>query len=142
MKRGRPSSAALATVPRLASDRLQPPAHLDEAEAVEWRAIVDSLPADFFRPGDIPLLSEFVIASAMAKWAKTIIKAEGAIVDDGRRQWAHPAVTIQQMQRTAMAHMAVKLRLCPSSRYTEKSAQTKTKSATAKRPWGDKAATA
>jgi len=134
-KPGRPSTASLVTVPRLARDRLSVPAHLDETEAAEWRAIVDSLPADYFRPGDVPLLAEFCIASAASKWCNTTLKAEGFVIDDGRRQWAHPAVAIQQMQRAAMAQMAVKLRLCPSSRYTEKSAQTKSTAAAGKRPW-------
>jgi hypothetical protein len=42
------------------------------------------------------------------------------------------------MQRAAMAQMAVKLRLCPSSRYTEKSAQTKVTAAQGRRPWEQK----
>lgn len=139
MKRGRPSAASLEIVPRMSGDRLEVPAHLSADEAHEWRLIVDSLPADYFRPGDVPLLAEFCLASAMAKWCNKTLKAEGAVIDDGRRQWAHPAVSIQQMQRASMAQLAVKLRLCPSSRYSEKSAATKAAAAGNRRPWDEKA---
>ena len=133
--RGKKSSVELGVVSWLSGARLSVPAHLDEAEAAEWRGIVNSLPADYFRPGDVPLLAEFCIASAMSKWCNATLKAEGAVISDDRRTWAHPAVSIQQMQRSAMAQLAVKLRLCPSARYTEKSAATKTASAGAQRPW-------
>lgn len=151
-KRGRKSIGDLSVV-KLSDARLLPPEHLNDAESAEWRAIVDSLPADYFRPGDIPLLGAFCSASALYKqalgmmkddgiviqtYARKTTKEDGTVVEDGLRQYPHPAKDILTSQAASMAQMAVKLRLCPSARYTEKSAQTKAgQSAGAARPWED-----
>lgn len=136
-KRGRKSIGDLSVV-RVSDARIAPPDHLDEAEAAEWRAIVDSLPADYFRPGDVPLLGAFCTASALYKQARAAIKRDGITVEDGRRTYPHPAKDILTTQASSMAQMAVKLRLCPSARYTEKSAATKAdQAAGARRPWED-----
>lgn len=135
-KRGRKTAADL-TVVQLTGQRLTPPDHLNDAEVAEWRAIVDSLPADYFRPGDVPLLAAYCTASAFYKQAKEELRTDGlTIMDDKGRTYANPAHQILTSQASAMAQMAVKLRLCPSARYTEKSAGTKAKgAATGGRPW-------
>ena len=136
-KRGRKSIGDLSVV-RLSDARISPPTHLDEAESAEWKAIVDSLPADYFRPGDVPLLGAFCSASALYKQALALIKAQGIIVSDEKRSYPHPAKDILTTQASSMAQMAVKLRLCPSARYTEKAAQTKANATGgASRPWED-----
>jgi P27 family predicted phage terminase small subunit len=120
----------------ISDDRIAPPAHLTKAQADEWRSIVDSLPADYFRPGDVPLLGAYCTASVFYKRAAADLEVRGLYLsDDKGREFVNPAHQVLTSQASAMAQMAVKLRLCPSARYTEKSAQTKTTRAGAKRPW-------
>ncbi|MEO6711152.1 MAG: P27 family phage terminase small subunit, partial [Planctomycetota bacterium] len=95
-----------------------------------------SLPSDWFRPADIPLLAAYCAASDLYKQALLMIQAEGIVIGDGDRRKSHPAANILVTQANSMATMAMKLRLCPSARYSEKAANTKA-SATAgsNRPW-------
>lgn len=145
IKRGRKSTAALSVV-ALSKARVQPPAHLTEAQAAEWRSIVDSLPADYFRPGDIPLLAAYCVASTFYKRAAADMETRGMIVEViGKGGFPHDAVNpshqILTSQASAMAQMAVKLRLCPSARYSEKNAATKAgQGALPTRPWETPAA--
>jgi len=139
--RGRKSLAGLSVVVPLSDDRLSAPAHLSADQAAEWRAIVDSLPADYFRPGDIPLLAAYCVASTFYKRAAAEMEARGmTLMDDKGREYVNPHHNVLTSQASAMAQMAVKLRLCPSARYTEKAAATKAQSAGGRRPWDDEQA--
>jgi hypothetical protein len=64
MARGRVSAAALTVVGGVSGVRLTqrpvPPDELSEAEANEWRQIVDRLPADWFGRETIPMLVQYV----------------------------------------------------------------------------------
>jgi P27 family predicted phage terminase small subunit len=147
IKRGRKSVGDLSVVP-MSSARLQPPGHLTVAQAVEWRQIVDSLPADYFRPGDVPLLSAFCVASAFYKRAAADLEKRGLTLEEdrgrlGRHEMVNPSHQVLSSQASAMAQMAVKLRLCPSSRYSEKNAATKAGAAAKPaRPWEQQEAVA
>lgn len=139
--RGRKSLAGLAVVVPMSDDRLSPPPHLSADQAAEWRAIVDSLPADYFRPGDVPLLAAYCVAATFYKRAAAEMDARGmTLMDDKGREYVNPHHQILTSQASAMAQMAVKLRLCPSARYTEKSAATKAATAGGRRPWDDEQA--
>jgi P27 family predicted phage terminase small subunit len=125
--------------PRLiARARLKPPVYLTPEQKKEWRAITNSLPADYFKPSDVPLLAAFCCAATFYKQAAAEVARDGVtveVVGKGRRM-AHPAANMLVTQSSAMAQLAVKLRLCPSSRYDEKTAATKANaSKDAKRPW-------
>lgn len=139
--RGRKSLAGLAVVVPMSDDRLSPPPHLTEGQAAEWRAIVDSLPADYFRPGDVPLLAAYCVAATFYKRAAAEMESRGmTLMDDKGREYVNPHHNVLTSQASAMAQMAVKLRLCPSARYTEKSAATKAAAAGGRRPWDDEQA--
>ncbi len=146
-KRGRKSAADLGVV-ALSGARLPVPAYLSEAQAAEWKGIVDSLPASYFRPGDAPILGVYCVASALYKQAlealnregmileevkSRTVKTDGTVVEVGGRKYAHPAKDILSSQAASMAQMAVKLRLCPSAR-TEKAAGAKAGAGGARRP--------
>lgn len=141
MKRGTKSSAELASVAVLSGQRLEAPGHLTADQKAEWVAIVDSLPADYFRPGDIPLLAAYCTAATFYKKAARDLEERGiTMMDDRGREFVNPAHQILTSQASAMAQMAVKLRLCPSARYSEKVAGTKASEVTkGKRPWDDSA---
>lgn len=136
MKRG-PKSAADMTVVKATGARIQPPEHLNDEQAGIWREIVDSLPADWFRPGDVPLLAAYCCADSFYRKAVAEMQASGIVkTNDKGREYVNPAHQVLTSQASAMAQMAVKLRLCPSARYSEKQADTKTKNAGASRkPW-------
>lgn len=135
MKRG-PKSAADLSVVAISGARVPAPEYLTPGQREEWTAIVDSLPADWFRPADCALLVAYCAASALYKEALQMIQSEGIVIDEGKGRRAHPAKDILTSQAAAMAQMAVKLRLCPSARYTEKAAGTATKNtASGKKPW-------
>jgi P27 family predicted phage terminase small subunit len=141
-QRGRKSAAehevSSLGVVRLTDARIQPPDHLSERELNEWHSIVDSLPADWFRPADISLLAAYCTASAIYKEAREAIEEHGIMIKDESRgrYYANPAQTLLSTQASAMAQLAVKLRLCPSSRYEAKGAGAAGRGAKqTKRPW-------
>lgn len=121
----------------MTSARIDAPDHLTDEQRVEWRAIVDSLPADYFRPGDVPLLAAYCVAACFYKRASADMTARGmTLMDDKGREYVNPAHQVLTSQASAMAQMAVKLRLCPSARYSEKQAGTKAGGAAKpSRPW-------
>ena len=122
------------------SARLPAPDHLTPGQAQEWKTIVDSLPGDYFRPGDVPLLAAFCVASALYKEASAKVQSEGMVFFANGRSYANPAVSVMQQMAGSLAQMAVKLRLCPSARYTDQKAATKAGSAAARaRPWEEQA---
>ena len=136
MKPGRKSAASMTVVPAF-RQRLEPHSSLTDMQKGLWAEIVDSLPADFFRPGDVPLLAAYCKAWSFYLLASAEIESQGVtLADDKGRRYANPASSMVVTQASAMAQMATKLRLAPSSRYTEKSAQTKTASgAVGAKPW-------
>ena len=136
-KRGRRSVGDLLTVVPVSGQRLAAPTSLTPEQTAEWTAIVDSLPADYFRPGDVPLLAAYCVATSLYKRAAADMEARGlTLTDDKGREVVNPVHQILTSQASAMAQMAIKLRLCPSARYSEKQAATKTgDSAKPARPW-------
>ena len=136
MKRGRKSLADL-TLVAISGQRIVAPESLTAEQKDEWDQIVNSLPAEYFRPGDAPLLAAFVVASVFHRRAASDIEARGiALVDDKGREYVNPSHQMLTSQASAMAQMAVKLRLCPSARMTGKAAQSRNGGQAQKaRPW-------
>ncbi len=128
--------ASLGVVP-VSGQRIAPPEHLTDEQAEEWRGIVDSLPPDYFRPGDVSLLAAYVTASVFYRRASADMEARGMTLSDDRgKEYVNPSHQVLTSQASAMAQMAVKLRLCPSARYSEKAASTKTsRGSTSAKPW-------
>lgn len=142
MASGRKSEASKLGVVPISGARLPPPEHLDDAERAEWSAIVNSLPADYFRPGDAPLLAAFCLATVFYKAAAKSMREEGLwLVDPTRgRRYVNPAHAVLTSQASSMAQIATKLRLAPNARMGAGHAATKTKrgpggTAAARRPW-------
>ncbi len=137
MKRGRKSLADLQVV-KVSDARPVPPATLTEEQAEEWNRIVNSLPADYFRPGDSGLLAAFCVASVFHRRAAEDLETRGISLVDAHsgREYVNPSHQMLTSQASAMAQMAVKLRLCPSARMSGKAAQGKAAGAArAARPW-------
>lgn len=129
--RGRKSIASMQST-ALASMRKPPlpPAGMSNAATDLWNDIACSLPADFFQPGDLPLLQAYCTASDRKNQIDAAILKEG-IIHDGE---AHPGLRISREEASLMASLAVKLRLCQSSRTRPESASLKA-AHTGARPW-------
>ena len=136
MKRGRKSEGDL-TVVSLSGARLAPPPGLTEEQLTEWHAIVDSLPADYFRPGDAPLLAAFCVAAVFHRRAAEDIERRGmTLVTEKGHEYVNPSHQLLTSQASVLAQLAQKLRLCPSARMTGKSAERKGgERAKNARPW-------
>jgi phage terminase small subunit len=130
--RGRKSSAVL----QLAANaplrrRPKPPAGLSEAASSAWKGIVSSLPADFFRPGDLPLLQAFCVAVDRKNRIDALLDQDLIMGDK-----PHPGLKLSRDEAGLMASLAVKLRLCQSARTRPESAGLKNANA-GPRPWDD-----
>lgn len=125
------------TVVPLSDARLAPPVGLTEEQLGEWHAIVDSLPADYFRPGDAPLLAAFCVAAVFHRRAAEDIERRGmTLVTDRGAEYVNPAHQLLTSQASVLAQLAQKLRLCPSARLTGKTAERQAGAAPkAARPW-------
>lgn len=129
--RGRKSAASLQTI-ALASLRKPPPppAGLSPPAADLWKSIASSLPAEFFQPGDLPLLQAYCTASARKEEIDALVLTQGVMFNGE----AHPGLRISRDEAGLMASLAVKLRLCQSSRTRPESASLKV-AHTGARPW-------
>jgi len=135
-KRGTKSLADMAVV-HVTGARLQPDEDiLTKRQMSLWQKIVDSLPADFFRPGDVPLLAAYCKAWDFYLQACAEIEANGVTIEDASgKRYANPAQSLVVTQASAMAQLAVKLRLSPSSRISAKTTGVKSDQPTGNRPW-------
>lgn len=88
-----------------------------------WKRIVASLPAEHFRPGDLPLLRAYCEADALhAKAAREIGKDGGVIKTGTGSLKASPWIAVQTAQAHTMSTLATKLRLATNARITGKGA--------------------
>ena len=135
-KRGRRSAADLAVVD-LTGARIQAPDGMTAEQLEQWRAIVDSLPADYFRAGDAPLLRAYCVAAAYYTEADADLRARGFILTDAKgRDYMNPAHQLLTSQAMAMGQLALRLRRCPSARYSGKAAGARSQTPNAaSRPW-------
>lgn len=133
IQRGRKSAAALQTK-ALATTRKppDPPAGLSKAATALWVSIAGSLPADFFRPGDLPLLQSYCVATDRKNLIDAVVLKDGVMFEGE----AHPGLRVSRDEASLMASLAVKLRLCQSSRTRPESASLQL-THTGRRPWDE-----
>ncbi len=122
-QRGRKSAASLQTVPvQHTRQAPPPPEELTEVAAKLWNDVVKSQPVDYFRPSDLPLLQAYC-TSHDRKNQMDIMIAEQGVMFDGV---AHPGLKVSRDEAGLLASLAVKLRLCQSSRTRPDNASLKT----------------
>ena len=118
-QRGRKSSASLAVVPvvPLAPQRRpEPPEHLNEAEATEWRELVAAMRSDWFGRESHGLLESYVRHVCLARLIANVIPAQ--IGDDIA---AFDKLTAMHARETqALATLATRMRLSQQSTRDEK----------------------
>ena len=122
--------------------RQKAPADISKAAAACWRELVNSLPADYFKPCDRRLLRLWSVASAQFDEASEAIEREGLIVDKGNgRKVPNPNLYVQSIAAATITNLSLKLRVAPSSRMDDRVAGTKANAQKdAQRPWESEAA--
>lgn len=134
MTRGRVSAAALELVQPGAAvcavERPRPPAELSDEQAVEWRTVVNRLPADWFPAETHGLLTQYcrhVVAARRV--AHLVSQAESGDEFDVREY--DLLLKMQEREGRALSSLATRMRISQQATYDEK----KKKPAGGKRPW-------
>lgn len=117
--------------------RAEAPAYMSVDGAALWNRIVNSLPADYIRPSDEPMLASYCEASIELAECTGIIRVEGTtisplkqMVDEDEDTYAaryarlkgaiasepHPLIATQGKLSAIIATLGGKLRINPSSR--------------------------
>src|SRR5215471_6916272 len=112
--RGRRSSAELTLLQRaeevLVIQRPDPPDHLSDEAGMEWREVVNSLPADHFSRGMHPLLEAYCCSAVTARVIDRLIQGlderEGAAQADYDR-----LLVMRERESRALASIAVRLEI-------------------------------
>ena len=125
----RKSAEAMRVVAVTESARPAPPKDLTRKEKVIWRDILDSLPAEHLRSSDKALLANYCRLWTRADMLSADLASDPHNIDLDRMYRAAVA---------SIAQLAVKLRLCPSSRIRAESASLKPKAKA--KPWDNQRA--
>ena len=96
---------------------LRPPGGLSPSARLIWNQLTESVPASHFRPGDVPLLRSYCESSALADRAAAALAKAPA--PNGRPS---PWLLLWEKSTRAQASLAIRLRLCPSSRMHARTA--------------------
>lgn len=137
--RGKKSAAAMSTAGAPAAARPKPPADLTAAQKIEWKAVVDRMPADWFTRETHALLTQYVRhVSNAAKLAKALdaYTVEMLTTEPGVEGFDKLA-KMHERESRAMSSHATRLRLTQQSRYNPSAANTAAKNGgkAARKPW-------
>jgi P27 family predicted phage terminase small subunit len=141
MKRGKPSVAELSTpltiVPYSLPEPLQPPSHLDQLAADQWRKIIASLPAGYIPHESAPILECLCVtisqAQKVAAELRKIKQAEMGSLTGLKRMNTLSLLNAKQGQ--LIASLSTKLRLTPQSRMRAVTAYRLTRDKPMRKPW-------
>jgi hypothetical protein len=117
IKRGRKSIAqkqAEALISRM--DRPRAPHDLTDEETEFWAAIVDSLPADWFTPSTLPLLTQYCRHSVQSRKIAELIERASSSPDLELADYDR-LLKMQQRESAALASLATKMRISQQSTY-------------------------
>lgn len=148
-QRGRTSRSALALLSSSTDGKVEtierPDAAYDltDEEADVWRAVVAGESADWFRPSQLPLLSQYcrhVVSSR--KVAQMVRTVEAEVAKQAAEEGSSAAIVsaiksidrlmkMQERESRAIASLATKMRLSQQSTYDK----SKKKQTLGKRPW-------
>lgn len=99
------------------AERPKPLPGMSPRARAEWRRIVNSLPSDHFKTGDLHLLRAFCEAYDRHVKAQKAVEKDGEYVPTPQGSIkAHPAIAVMTAAAGTMASLAVKLGLSRSAR--------------------------
>lgn len=116
MKRGRKSASSLAVSGfggTVTSVRLQPPAHMTDAEMAIWKQVVEDQPASAFTPTHAPLLELYARHVVQARIiADELLNFDRAWLadDDGLKRYDR-LLAMQERESRAASSLATRLRI-------------------------------
>ena len=135
-RKGRRSAASnLVTLhPVQVEHRLRAPKELMDEEVEIWQSVVDSRPADWFSPGNVPLLTQYcrhvIQARRIAEWIeKAPENPKLKIIDYDR------LLKMQRDESAIIAMLATKMRLAQQSLTNHRGNTISQKAPKAFRPW-------
>lgn len=134
-QRGRKSADALALqqfVGAAAVQRPDAPYELSDEQAAVWRAVVDSMPADWFGRETQDLLTHYcrhvVAARRVAQLVNALEQGEGPIDSNEYDR----LLKMQEREGRAMSSLATRMRLTQQTHYSAKKSR---EGRVAKKPW-------
>ena len=122
MSAGRKSAAALATVQSSVVSAIKRPVNpsdLTDEQALEWRAIVSRMPADWFPRETHGLLAQYcrhVVASRRVAQLVTVLEAGDEISITEYDQ----LLKMQEREGRAMSSLATRMRISQHAQYNHK----------------------
>lgn len=133
--RGRVSSAELTVVDPSGTQitveqRPDPPAELRPEEAMEWRAVVSSLPADWFRRETHAMLANYCRHAVASKRIAQLVRDMESSPDFEIETYDR-LLRMQQRESNTMSILATRMRMSQQSSYDAK----RKKPSVTKKPW-------
>ncbi|MBW1672153.1 MAG: hypothetical protein JRJ45_00655 [Deltaproteobacteria bacterium] len=100
--------------------RLSPPFGLNAAEQFVWNEMVNSCDAEHFIPSDVPLMIGFCQSFVQQQRAMEGMKEHDMwILSDNGKVAAHPSIAIHKSLSGTLSNLAMRLRICPSTRIQQ-----------------------
>lgn len=142
-QRGRISANSLLVPPVLDGDgRAMPPAELDEDAAAVWTQITQALPADWFPPELLPLLTSLCGDISTSKRVSAELARLNSLKSDEAFKRFASLARLKVALSGSIANLSTRLQLTNQSRLTAKRASAFAETARHPRPWdilGDRA---
>jgi hypothetical protein len=120
--RGKKSFAESGVIKRMnisAVNRPEPPAHLTDDQAAEWRAVVDRLPAEWFPSETHALLAQFCRHVTSARHIAGLIE-KLAQSDEFSLILFDRLLRMQEREGRAMSSLATRMRISQQSRFSHR----------------------
>ena len=112
-KRGRPTVADLVPAELQTLDRQRPPPELTDEEVEVWVAVTSSVEADWFNPGNSPLLAQYCRHVIAAKRIAELIERHS-----GDLEIYFELLKAQREQTSALKTLAASMRIAQQSTRT------------------------
>ena len=113
-------------------ERAPPPEHLTPEQAQVWREVLDDLPADWFRPSNLPLLEPYCRHVVASRRVAQLIELEEKS-DAFDPESYNRLLRMQDRETRALATMGTKLRLTQQSLKHQDAV--KPRQAPGRKPW-------
>ena len=138
-KRGRKSKASLTVISHggiISTARPKAPAELTKEQTVEWKEIVDRMPADWFTRETWPQLTQYCRHIVTAYRMAQLIEQEETGEDPLDLDRYDQLLRMQARETVTLSRLATAMRLTHQAKYTTQAAGTASKNAgTEKKPW-------
>ncbi len=131
--RGRTSAASLQVVTPTGLhviERPRPPADLTDEQADEWRAVANSLPADWFGRETLPMLAQYCRHVVASKRVAALV-AQCEAGDELDLRDYDRLLKMQEREGRAITSLATKMRISQQSTYDK----SKKKTEQVRKPW-------